>query len=230
MIGRRILVVAAHSDDEALGCGGTIAAHTGAGGSVSVLFMTDGVGARGTVSDEAARRHAAAAAALAELGVSSFENLDFPDNRMDAVPLLDVVQAIEPVVRKFRPDTILTHHGGDLNVDHRVTHEAVMTALRPQPGETFETILTFEVASSTEWRTPNPAAAFVPHWYEDISATLEAKRRALIAYATEMRDWPHSRSVEAVMHLARYRGACVGLEAAEAFMLARRIGRRGPLP
>lgn len=223
---RRVLVVAAHSDDEALGCGGTIAVHSRDGDEVRVLFMTDGVSARASVAEEAARRKSAARAALETLGVTHFEHFDFPDNRMDTVSLLDVTQSIESVVRDYRPDVVYTHHGGDLNVDHRITHEAVMTCLRPQPGQTVSTILAFEVMSSTEWRACGAGTVFLPDWYEDIGETLETKIRALQRYAEEMRDWPHSRSIDALIHLARHRGATVGVHAAEAFKLIRQIRKK----
>ena len=219
----RVLVIAAHSDDEALGCGGTIAAHARAGDRVEVLFMTDGVGARGSGSAEAAARADASAKALRILGVAKHENLDFPDNRMDSVPLIEVTKAIEARVDAFAPSIVYTHHGGDLNVDHRVTHEATMTALRPLPGSPTRTVLAFEVMSSTEWRARGPGNDFRPSWHVDITDDLQAKLDALGAYEAEMRPWPHSRSIRALDHLARRRGADVGVEAAEAFELLRHI-------
>lgn len=218
-----VLVIAAHADDEALGCGGTIAKHTAAGDNVSVCFMTDGVGARGSGSSAAAERNSAARAALLELGVTDFQRHSFPDNRMDTVSCLELAQVIEAEIERAQPDIVYTHHQGDLNVDHRATHEAVMTALRPQPGQPVKTILTFEVMSSTEWRTPSPANAFIPDWHVDITDSLVAKNRALECYALEMRDWPHSRSNIALEHLARHRGATMGCEAAEAFKLVRAL-------
>jgi N-acetylglucosamine malate deacetylase 1 len=235
----RVLVIAAHSDDEVLGCGGTIAAHIQKGDAVRLLFMTNGVGARGNQPQtghsrkqrpreegktrQAMERAEASRRALTCLGVDDFSNLDFPDNRMDTVPLLEIAQAIESQLADFKPDVIYTHHGGDLNVDHRAVHEAVMTACRPQPGSTVRRILAFEVMSSTEWRAPHPGSAFLPNWHQDISATLNDKIGALKCYDQEMRPWPHSRSIKALEYLARHRGACVGLEAAEAFVCARNI-------
>ncbi|WP_308916534.1 PIG-L deacetylase family protein [Jannaschia sp. LMIT008] len=221
---RDVLVVAAHSDDEALGCGGTIARHAGAGDRVRLLFLTDGVGARG--DGGAAPRRDAARAAAAVLGAADVVQLDFPDNRIDAVPLLDVVQAIEGAAGA--PDLIYTHHGGDLNVDHRICHRAVLTAFRPMSGSPVRAILGFEVASSTEWAfgTPDP---FQPQHFVDIAATLDAKMRALDCYAAEMRDFPHPRSARALRALAEWRGASVGLAAAEAFTVIRQIDA-GPGP
>lgn len=218
-----VLVAAAHPDDEVIGCGGTIARLRASGIEVHVLFFTDGVSARssGEVSDAAIVRKRAAIESLALLGVPTPEFLDYPDNRLDAVPMLDLSQSIAHVISRVGPVTVLTHHSGDLNVDHRCVHEAVMTACRPQPGHPVRNILCFEVASSTEWRTPAPGTAFVPQIYIDISEHLVAKLEALDAYRVEMRAWPHARSIKALENLARWRGANVGVDAAEAFSLAR---------
>ncbi|ARP94074.1 PIG-L deacetylase family protein [Bordetella genomosp. 13] len=221
----KVAVLAAHADDEVLGCGGTIAKHVAGGDEVRVLLMTDGVGSRGHRQEAAAARMAACKSACAELGVVDPVALDFPDNAMDSVPLLEVVQAIEGQFAGFDPDVIYTHHAHDLNVDHRVTHEAVMTAWRPQPNCARPDILTFETVSSTEWRAPSPMTAFVPNWYEDISQFLDKKMAAVRCYESEMRLWPHVRSNESLLHLARWRGACVGAQAAEAFVLIRHIGK-----
>lgn len=221
-----VLVVAAHPDDEALGCGGAIATHADAGETVIVMFLADGVSSRDPRADHSAelgRRRRAAKTAAGVLGVADLLFGDLPDNRMDTVPLLEVSQAIAAAVASFAPTTVYTHHRHDLNVDHRRAHEAVMTACRPQPGSTVATILAFETPSSTEWRTPDPTTAFIPNWYRDISGTLDRKIMALEAYAEEMRDWPHPRSAQAVRHLAHWRGATVGREAAEAFVLTRHV-------
>lgn len=219
---KKILVVAAHTDDEALGCGGTIAKHAAAGDAVYALFMADGVSSRGESELEAKRRRDAADAAAGILGLRESFQLAFPDNRMDSVPLLDVVQAVEAVVRKLQPDIVYTHHAGDLNVDHRVTHQAVMTACRPMPGGSVREIYTFEVLSSTEWATPdqNP---FLPNSYVDISNFVAVKLRALEAYADEMRVPPHSRNAGHVKSLAEHRGNSVSVAAAEAFQAIRII-------
>ena len=221
-----VLVVAAHPDDEALGCGGTIARHAAAGDDVVVVFIADGVTSRAPDEDRSAeleRRQEAARAAAAILGVRDVRFGDLPDNRLDTVPLLSVAQAVEAVVRDVGPTTIYTHFAHDLNVDHRLVHEAVITAVRPQPGAAVTTVLTFETPSSTEWRAPGAGTPFAPDWFVDITDTLDLKLRALDAYAEEMRPWPHPRSREAITHLAHWRGSTVGRIAAEAFVLARHI-------
>lgn len=221
------LVIAAHPDDEALGCGGTIARWADGGVAVHLAFLADGVGSRKKDQDAGdetlQQRRSAADTAAQLLGARSVHYDDLPDNQLDTIPLLEITQRVEALIHRFRPDTVLTHHAGDLNVDHRRVHQAVMTACRPQRDHPVRTILCFEVASSTEWQPQGSGTPFVPNWFEDISTTLPRKLQALDAYDAEMRDWPHPRSREAVEHLARWRGATVGCEAAEAFVLARCI-------
>ena len=217
-----ILVVAAHTDDEAMGCGGTIARHVAEGDKVHLLFMTDGVGSREVVAEEVTERLSAAQQAADILGVSSFINLNFPDNRMDSVALLDIVKEVETVISKIAPEIIYTHHIGDLNIDHQVTHKVVMTACRPQPGFCVKTIYAFEVLSSTEWQTPG-LISFVPNVFVDITDYLSTKIKSCNAYYEEMRNVPHSRSVENIELLAKHRGYTVGVNAAEAFVLLRSI-------
>jgi LmbE family N-acetylglucosaminyl deacetylase len=220
-----VLLIAAHPDDEVLGCGGTIAKLAGQGAPVHIAFLADGVGARGAdtvpAPAELSARRAAAQAAGRLLGAQSVHCDDLPDNRLDSIPLLDIARRIEALIAHHRPTTVLTHHAGDLNIDHRRVHQAVMTACRPQRGHPVRTLLCFEVPSSTEWQPPGSGPVFAPNWFVDISATLARKLAALDAYAAELRDWPHPRSRQGVEHLAHWRGATVGCEAAEAFMLAR---------
>ena len=142
---------------------------------------------------------------------------------MDSIDLLDVVKSIEERIKNLKPEMVVTHHEGDLNIDHQITHQSVITACRPQPGQTVKRILAFEVPSSTEWQSPTYNQPFIPNWFEDISDTFELKIKALESYQSEMREWPHARSFRAVKHLARWRGASVGCKAAEAFMLNRFI-------
>lgn len=222
---RNILVVAAHPDDEILGCGGAIARLAEAGATVNILIVAEGAASRdgGAVHDEIAQLQRAAAQAAQILGAQPPRMLGLPDNRLDSLPLLDVIKPIERAVTDIAPDTVFTHHGGDLNIDHRIVHQAVMTACRPLPGGTVRRIVTFETVSSTEWGGSDPASAFAPNLFVDVSATLERKRRALESYAMEMRSFPHARSWESVESLARHRGASAGLQAAEAFMTIREI-------
>ena len=222
-----ILILAAHPDDEVLGCGGTIAKLVDEGATVNVAFLADGFSSReGDESNqllEREMRRGAAKKACDILGVKTVWFGDFPDNSMDTLPLLQIAKSVEGLVAQFKPDTIFTHHGGDVNIDHCCLHRALVVACRPQLGHSVKTIMCFEVPSSTEWQLPGSAPAFLPNWYVDISTTLERKLNALDAYETELRPWPHSRSRKGVEHLARWRGATIGVDAAEAFMLGRKI-------
>ena len=225
-----ILVVVAHPDDEVLGCGGTLAALAAAGHAVHVLILADGERSRNGMSEAAIqrrvrRRELAARRAADRMGVCSVEVLGLPDQRLDSVDLLDIVQAIERSVETTKASMVLTHHAGDVNIDHRCVHDAAVTACRPQPGNPVHTLLFFEVPSSTEWRPPCSAGAFAPNWYVDITAVVEAKMEALSCYGEELRPFPHPRSTEAVMALMKWRGAAVGVPAAEAFELGRYVCR-----
>jgi len=221
---KQILVVAAHPDDEVLGCSGTMARHVSDGDKVYVVFMSDGVTSRTCVeSNEVEVRKQAAKDASNILGiVQSPRFLGFPDNRMDAVALLDIVQTLEQVIDEIEPEVVYTHHLGDLNIDHKITHQAVMTACRPQPEFCVREIYSFEVLSSTEWSTNNP---FIPNYFVDISDTLELKISAIKAYNSELRTFPHARSIESIKALAKYRGASMGIRAAEAFKVERLISK-----
>jgi len=219
----RVLVVAAHPDDETLGCGGTMARLSAGGAEIDIVFFTNGVDARGSdeVLDASGRRRGAALQAMVALGAREPTFLDFPDNRLDTVSMLDLAVAVEQQIAQSRPSLILTHNANDLNVDHRQVHEAVMTAARPQPGHQSPDVLCFEVPSSTEWRAQTAGNAFVPQVFVDISEYLDSKIEALRFYADELRPWPHARSIRGIEHLAGRRGASSGVEAAEAFMVAR---------
>jgi len=228
---RKALVVAAHPDDEVLGCGGSLARLAGEGVEVHVVLLADGIGSRyGTtlrpdatlMAREREERRAAARQAAAVLGVCSVTFDHFPDNQMDTVPLLAIVQSIESVIARLQPDTIFTHHSGDVNVDHRRIHEAIAAACRPQPDHCVQNIFCFEVPSSTEWQLPHSGLSFWPNLYVGLSeADCGKKRAALECYAAELRPWPHPRSLEAVHIAAKKRGAESGNPAAEAFWIGR---------
>ena len=222
-----VLIVAAHPDDEVLGAGGTIVRLVQKGRPIHVLFLADGESARlaagDAVSNRLFRRNAAAKRAAEILGVTSLTVRAYPDNRLDTVALLDIVKAIEEVIAACRPTLVITHHAGDVNVDHRVAHQAVLAACRPVPNGSVRELWFFEVPSSTEWSPPGSAAPFMPNCFVDIADALALKLLALEAYAEELRDFPHPRSLIAVEALARWRGATVGRGAAEAFIIGRSV-------
>lgn len=219
----KVAAIFAHPDDETLGAGGALALHACAGAEVRILILASGLAARGDAAPAALTAlRAQAEAASAVLGAGGIAFRDFPDNAMDTVALLDVVRAVESFLQGFPADIVYTHHGGDLNIDHRITRAAVVTACRPLPETRPIAIYGCEVNSSTEWAAA-PAPVFQPTDFLDIDAVLDAKVAALECYAGEVRDWPHPRSSEGVRALARWRGAQVGRDAAEAFELVRRV-------
>jgi LmbE family N-acetylglucosaminyl deacetylase len=165
-------------------------------------------------------RESASSCAMNVLGVKDVRQSKFPDNKMDSVPLLDIVKDIEAVISDLSPNIVYTHFAHDLNVDHRVTHSAVMTACRPQSWSSVKKILSFEVLSSTEWNSPSQPN-FIANYIVDISTFWEKKLTALKCYDEEMREYPHSRSYRTVEALATLRGATNGFEKAEAFFVER---------
>ena len=218
-----VLIIAAHPDDEVLGCGGTILRHVAANDSVHALFMTDGVSARDeNVEELREKRVRAMEAAKRVLGIQTVHQFDFPDNQMDTVPELEIAKQVEVLVREIQPNVVYTHHLGDLNIDHRLTARAAMVACRPLPKSSVSEIYGFEILSSTGWNAPS-ADPFIPTMYVDIDGFLEKKTEALMCYSDELRPAPHARSVQSLACLAKYRGHTVGVQAAEAFSVLRVI-------
>jgi len=222
-----VLVVAAHPDDELLGCAGTLARHVAAKDDVHILIMGEGATSRADAPMSLVselREHAVQAAKIIGTQPPRFAGL--PDNRLDEFPLLQITQRVEAEVAAVQPSVMYTHHGGDLNKDHRVLHQAVVTACRPQMSSPVRAIYAYETPSSTEWSsTAIDGEGFRPTRFVDISRHLEQKLRALACYRSEMRAFPHSRSIEGVRALATWRGAMSGYSAAEAFVVVReRVG------
>jgi LmbE family N-acetylglucosaminyl deacetylase len=209
-----ILIVAAHSDDEVLGCGGTMLRHIARGDEVHVVFLTNGVGARGS-DDGVNERSAACENVMNKAGVSSFSCFDYPDNQLDKIALLEVVKVVEDAITAISPTIIYTHFEGDLNIDHRICSSAVSTACRPLPGTEHAQIFAFEVPSSTEWSTSDN---FKPTHFVNIEEFLDAKLSLMCLYEDEIRSFPHPRSLEAIGALAKWRGSTAGFQAAEAFV------------
>lgn len=225
-----ILVIAAHPDDEVLGCGGTIAAHTAQGHAVHIAILGEGITSRYQQRDQADHAQVQALqarcrAVAALLGAQQVHMYDLPDNRFDTVPLLDIVKLVEELVAQLSPHVIYTHHGGDLNIDHRLVQQAVLTATRPTAGHAVREIYAFEVPSSTEWAFQRIEPAFRPTVFVDIAATLERKIEAMQMYESEARPFPHPRAPEALRATAQRWGSVAGLQAAEALELVRAILR-----
>jgi LmbE family N-acetylglucosaminyl deacetylase len=223
-----ILVVAAHPDDEVLGCGGTIARLAKENHNVFCLLLGEGITSRYDQREKAAESELKQLKTEAEqaaeiLGIKKTFFSDFPDNRFDTVPLLNLVKAIENIKKEIKPDIVYTHHQGDLNIDHQITFKAVLTACRPTKGETVKEIYSFEVPSSTEWNSPDKQNYFMPDVFVDITETLDKKLDALQVYKEEAREYPHPRSPEALRAIAHRWGSTAGLGAAEAFQLIRSV-------
>jgi LmbE family N-acetylglucosaminyl deacetylase len=224
---KTILVIAAHPDDEVLGCGGTIARLTSEGSNVYTLILGEGVTSRDRKRDLAKRENEIAELkkqaenANRILGVKKVYTFDFPDNRFDSVPLLDIIKTIEKIKEDIKPDIVFTHHHGDLNIDHQITFKAVMTAFRPTKDQSVREIYSFEIPSSTEWNAPSSLTYFMPDYFVDVNKSLEIKINALKEYKMELRDFPHPRSLRAVELNAEQWGVKMGFEAAEAFKTVR---------
>lgn len=228
---KRIMVVVAHPDDELLGLGATM--HkliTKQQVTARVVILGEGITSRAEQRDtklwerELEIHRSNIRYAQQAIGYHSVNTYDFPDNRFDTVALLDLVKVIEKEKEAFRPDIIFTHHGGDLNIDHQRTFQAVITATRPMENEGVKTVITFETPSGTEWQASNDPRHFAPNLFIEVSEEdLMAKIKGMEAYQFERRDYPHPRSAEALRTIARQRGVTVGKEFAEAFQLIRCI-------
>jgi N-acetylglucosamine malate deacetylase 1 len=223
-----VLVVAAHPDDEILGCGGTMTHLAREGHEVRIAILAEGMSSRyaqraDADPQELQHLHDRAQHAADKVGAKELVLCKLPDNRLDTVPLLDVVKMVEDLIARFRPEIIYTHHPGDLNVDHGVVHRAVLTATRPMSGQCVRDVYAFEVPSSTEWSFQRLEPSFRPNVFVDIADSLETKIAALACYDTETREFPHPRSAEALRAIATRWGSVVGLQAAEAFELIRSV-------
>ncbi|MFA5260469.1 MAG: PIG-L deacetylase family protein [Candidatus Omnitrophota bacterium] len=223
---KKILVVAAHPDDEVLGCGAAVARFVKEGHSVTTVVLGEGVTARygGSASEKQEREKKKLKEQMTTanrlLGVSKVYHLGLPDNKLDTIPLLEIVQRLEDIKRQVMPDTVYTHHWGDLNIDHRIAYNAVMTACRPVPGERVKEIYAFEVPSSSEWAYPR---TFDPTVYIDVEKSIMQKVKAMRCYRSEIRPAPHPRSAKSLLAVAQRWGSVSGCTYAEAFQLVRAI-------
>ncbi len=218
---QRVLVFAAHPDDEVLGMGGTIAVHAvERGDAVRIVCVTDGSSTQYPGdAEKRAQKEGEARRAAAELGVEDYVHLDLPDMRLDTLAHVEVNRVVEEQAREFQPAVVYTPQP-DVNRDHRALFDSVAVATRPLPGQTVRRLLTYAPTSSTEW-TPAPVNWFVPNWYVDVSSTLERKLAAFGHYETEQRPYPHPRSERAIRAAAELHGTTCGREHAEPFVLVR---------
>lgn len=223
-----ILVIVAHPDDELLGVAGTIRRSVDSGDEAKCLILAEGMTSRTTKREDTDRAvlnslHNDTLESAKHIGYNEVFFADFPDNRMDGCELLDVVKVVEKHIEAFKPDVIYTHHFGDLNVDHQVVNQAVLTASRPIGKDCVKEIYTFETPSSTEWQYRYATDVFRPNVFVDIESTIDAKINAMACYESELRDYPHPRSLEALRIIAKRWGTVVGMNYCEAFELIRKI-------
>ena len=221
---KRVLVVVAHTDDETFGCGGFIKKLSKKKNTIGAISFTDGLGSRSNFTlKKIEKRKEASINASKILGFNWLAQYNYPDNELDKVSLLEIVKIIEKHKKKFKPHIVLTHNFSDLNIDHRVVANAALTAFRPQPMENCREIRLFEIASATDYGNSAITGSFAPNLFVDISNNWDLKKEALLAYCDEMRDYPHSRSIEGIKNLAKIRGNQVGLYLAEAFQVIRKL-------
>lgn len=220
-----VLAVVAHPDDEILGVGGTLARHAAQGDRVSVVILGEGMSSR-KLRYEAPEQTALLASrdetreALAVLGVEDVRRFELPDQRFDSLPLLDIVKVVAPEVERVAPRIVYTHFRNDINVDHQRTFQAVLVATRPVPSCPVEWVFSFETLSATEWNYQSDTG-FSPNFYVAIEGQLTLKLSAMSKYRSELKAFPHPRSLAAIEHIARLRGAHCGYLAAEAFVMVR---------
>lgn len=223
----KILIIAAHPDDEVLGCGGIIAKYA-KNKEIYVAILGEGISSRYQKIEESEKEELLNLQKQSQevgrfLGIKENLFFDLPDNQFDTVPFLKIVKKIEKVIERIKPTVIYTHHYGDLNIDHGITFQAVLTATRPINNCVVKKIYSFEVPSSTEWSFQKINNPFSPNIFEDISTTISRKIEAMKIYKTEIREFPHPRSEEAILSIAKRWGSVSGLKHAEAFELIRSI-------
>lgn len=222
---RNILIVAPHCDDEILGCGGIMAKYIANGDKVYVAIVTNGhLGAPELFSKEGTEKvRSEALASHKLLGVTQTFFLDFPAVRLDAIPSYQLSNEISKVIKETKTEVLYIPHRGDIHKDHRITFEASLVAARPIYNSTVKKILAYETLSETEWAAPFGDDAFIPTVFENIEGFIEKKLEAFACFATQIKEFPHSRSFKAIEVLSNMRGATVGKSNAEAFMLVREI-------
>ena len=223
---KRILVIAAHPDDDILGCGGTLAKMIEMKCEIRVVFLGEGVSARFKPSEFHGTAYTAANSVREESAINSLNYLGIKDIhfgslycvRFDTYTFVDIVKNIEEHINEFKPDILLTHSSSEVNIDHKITLDAVETACRPVSSNCPTLIMSFEIVCSGSWVfTPS----FVPNVFVDITNYWEKKHRAWSFYVDESRPFPFPRSNVGLETLAKYRGMMGGVKMAEAFQLQR---------
>lgn len=217
-----VAVVAAHPDDEILGLGGTLAHHVNRGDAVHAVVLAEGTSSRYGAGMEDVLRKAGQRAAQ-EIGYESIRFEALPDQRLDALPLIEITQRLEAILEELDPDVLYTHFPGDVNADHGVVARAAWTACRPYRLPRLCRVAAFETPSSTEWAWPMSDGMFKPNLFVDVTATIDVKVAAVECYESELRDYPHPRSARALRERAAVWGSIVGRPAVEPFLVLREI-------
>lgn len=223
----KILVIAAHPDDEVLGMGGTIAKLTQAGNEVYVLIVTDGSSSQYRDSDELIKiiedKKKETLACAKILGVEKVIYGEQPDMKLDCTPHIHINQVIEKAVSYVKPEIVYTHFWGDVNMDHQQVYKSTLVAVRPVMGQVVKELYCYRVPSSTEWTPCKADTMFMPNVFVDITAEAERKYEAFGKYNTELRDYPHPRSIKHLKELDVARGLEVGQGPTETFVLLRKL-------
>lgn len=226
---RRILVIVAHPDDEVLGMGGSIAKFSSSGASVALLIITDGSSSQYRNADvtlikEQKKIETQKSADI--LGISKIYYAYLPDMQLDTTPHIEINESIEKIIKLFQPTDVFTHFWGDVNRDHQRVYESTLVACRPVGDNAPARLFAYSVPSSTEWNIQIGQNIFCPTWYIDIDGDFAEKKYAAMAcYATELRQYPHPRSIEYIRNADKAEGNRVGLHSAESFILLRNIER-----
>ncbi len=226
---KKVLVIAAHPDDEILGCGGTILKRVAKGDKVYSLCLGEGISSRYlkrelVKKEKLTSLHDCYIKAAKLMGFKKSWLNKFPDNRFDSVDLLDIIKVIEKVKKEIKPQIIYTHFENDLNIDHRITFQAVITACRPVSEESVKEIYSFETPSSTEWTSSHSGENhFRPNVFVDIKGTIDKKINIMKVYKSEIKKYPHPRSLKALRIVAQRWGIVCGLKYAEGFILVRKV-------
>ena len=224
---KNILVIAAHPDDELLGCGGTLLYYKRKGYEVKIVFLSDGESARKNLKDKKKilikkrEEQAIKISKICKFKKPSFGR--FPDNQLDKIPLLTIIRFIEREIDQFKPQIIFTHNEHDLNIDHQIVFKSVLTATRPSTKTFVKSIYCFETPSSTENNFSSVKVKFNPNLFFDITKFIDKKIKLLKIYKNELGKYPHPRSLSSIKVLAKYRGTQIGSNYAESFFLLRRL-------
>jgi len=228
---KKIMLIAAHPDDELLGSAGTLLYYKKKGYEIKIIFLSDGESSRGGVEKKKIKNlilkrkiQAIKVSKLCKFKEPSFA--EFPDNHLDSIPLINIVKFIEKEIKEYKPTIIITHNENDLNIDHQLVFKAVVTATRPSTKTFVDAIYCFETPSSTENNFSKLKASFNPNLFFDITKYINTKIKLLKVYKKELRPYPHARSLRGIKILAKYRGTQIGVKYAEAFYVLRQLNRQ----